>query len=195
MEQSFQLLYICKVNKKHIILASALELLVEKGVHNTPMSAIGKAAKTGMGTIYNYFPNKEALINEIYTDIKKQEKLLFENFESDKPIKTQFESYFTIAVTFFINNPNYFRFMEQLQASPIITENSKEEGRNSITPVFELLVLGKQQRIIKNIDIEEILMFIGGAILSYLRWYFNQTEKKQASLKNQVTMVWDAIKE
>lgn len=190
-------MYICKVNKKQTILDSALELLVEKGVHNTPMSAIGKAAKTGMGTIYNYFPNKEALINKIYTDIKKQEKLLFENFESDKPIKTQFENYFTIAVNFFINNPNYFRFMEQLQASPIITDNSKEEGRKSITPVFELLMLGKQQRIIKNINIEEILMFIGGAILSYLRWYFNQTqtEKKQASLKNQVTMVWDAIKE
>ncbi len=87
--------------------------------------------------------------------------------------------------------------MEQLQASPIITENSKEEGRKSITPIFELLVLGKQQDIIKDIDVEEILMFIGGAILSYLRWYFNQTqtEKKQASLKNQVTMVWDAIKE
>ncbi|WP_316927874.1 TetR/AcrR family transcriptional regulator [Croceivirga radicis] len=60
------------MNKKQIILSSALELLVEKGVHNTPMSAIGKAAKTGMGTIYNYFPNKEALINEIYTDIKKK---------------------------------------------------------------------------------------------------------------------------
>ncbi len=188
-------MYVCKVNKKQTILSSALKILVKKGVHNTPMSAIGKAAKTGMGTIYNYFPNKDALINEIYTDIKKQEKLLFENFEADKPIKTQFENYFTIAVDFFIDNPNYFQFMEQLQASPIITENSKEEGRKSITPIFELLTLGKQQRIIKNIDIEEILMFIGGAILSYLRWYFNQTENKQTSLKNQVIMVWDAIKE
>lgn len=183
------------MNKKQSILSSALKILAEKGVHNTPMSAIGKAAETGMGTIYNYFLNKDAIINEIYIDIKKQEKLLFENFESDKPIKTQFENYFTIVVTFFINNPNYFQFMEQLQASPIITENSKEQGRKSITPVFELLMLGKQQRIIKNIDIQEILMFIGGAILSYLRWYFNQTEKNQASLKNQVSMVWDAIKE
>lgn len=183
------------MNKKQTILSSALKILVQKGVHNTPMSAIGKAAKTGMGTIYNYFPNKDALINEIYTDIKKQEKLLFENFEADKPIRTQFENYFTITVNFFIDNPNYFQFMEQLQASPIITENSRQEGRKSITPVFELLALGKQQRIIKNIDIEEILMFIGGAIFAYLRWYFNQTENKQTSLKNQVSMVWDAIKE
>lgn len=183
------------MSKKQNILSSALNILAEKGVHNTPISAIGKAAETGMGTIYNYFPNKDALINEIYTDIKRQEKLLFENFESDKPIKTQFENYFTITVTFFIDNPNYFRFMEQMQASPIITENSREEGRKSITPVFELLTLGKQQRIIKDIDIEEILLFIGGAILSYLRWYFSQAEKKQTSLKNQVTMVWDAIKE
>ncbi|TNJ47140.1 TetR/AcrR family transcriptional regulator [Tamlana fucoidanivorans] len=183
------------MNKKQRILSSALKILAEQGLHNTPMSAIGKAATTGMGTIYNYFPNKEALINEIYTDIKKQESLLFENFDSNKPIKTQFENYFTIAVTFFIDNSYYFAFMEQMQASPIITENSKEEGRKAITPIFELLMLGKQQRIIKNIDIEEILMFIGGAILSYLRWYYNQTEKNQTSLENQVIMVWDAIKE
>ena len=195
MEYSFHLCYICSVNKKQNILASALDILAENGVHNTPMSAIGKAAKTGMGTIYNYFPNKEALINEIYTDIKKQEKLLFESFESSKPIKTQFENYFNIAVTFFIEHPNYFKFMEQLQASPIITEKSREEGRQSISPVFDLLTLGKQQRIIKNINTEEILMFIGGSILAYLRWYFNQTVKEPSALSNQVMMVWDAIKE
>ncbi|REG87173.1 TetR family transcriptional regulator [Winogradskyella sediminis] len=194
MEYSFHFMYICSVNKKQDILASALDILAEKGVHNTPMSAIGKAAKTGMGTIYNYFPNKEALINEIYTDIKKQEKLLFESFELNQPIKTQFENYFNIAVNFFIDHPNYFKFMEQLQASPIITEKSREVGRQSIIPVFELLALGKQQRIIKDINTEEILMFIGGSILAYLRWYFNQTVKESSSLNNQVMMVWDAIK-
>lgn len=188
-------MYICKVSKKQNILSSALKILAEKGVHNTPMSAIGKVAETGMGTIYNYFPNKEALINEIYIHIKKQEKLVLENFESDKPIRTQFEEYFTISVNFFINNPNYFKFMEQLQASPIITKKSREEGLKAITHGLKLLTIGKQQRIIKNIDDEELLTFIVGAILSYLRWHFNTSEIKQNALKNQVTMVWDAIKE
>ncbi len=188
-------MYICKVNKKEAILSSALILLSEKGVHNTPMSAIAKAAGTGMGTIYNYFPNKELLINEIYINIKEKEKSIFSDFKLEKPIKTQFEDYFTSIITFFTDNPAYFKFMEQLQASPIITQKSKDEGLKSVAPVLQLLVKGKQERIIKAIEVDEMLMFIGGAVLSYLRWHNNQSQTKHTALKNQIQMVWDAIKE
>ncbi|WP_042498374.1 TetR/AcrR family transcriptional regulator [Algibacter lectus] len=183
------------MNKKESILLAALSLLTEKGVHNTPMSAIAKAAGTGMGTIYNYFPNKELLINEIYVNIKESEKSVFINFSLEKPIKSQFENYFSSIIDFFINNPSYFKFMEQLQASPIITDESRAVGEKSVAPVLNLLVKGKEERIIKNIEIDEMLIFIGGAILSYLRWYFNQPEVKPVSLENQIRMVWDAIKE
>lgn len=188
-------MYVCSVNKKDSILLSALNLLTEKGVHNTPMSAIAKAAGTGMGTIYNYFPNKGLLINEIYVSIKDKEKSVFQTFDSTQPIKTQFEIYFSSIVDFYIDNPISFNFMEQLHASPIITEDSKEEGLKAVDSVLKLLEKGQQDRIVKGIEISELLLFIGGAVLSYLRWYFNQTEKTDKSLNNQMRMVWDAIKE
>jgi AcrR family transcriptional regulator len=183
------------VNKKETILVSALKLLTEKGVHNTPMSAIAKAAGTGMGTIYNYFANKEILINEIYISIKEEERWVFQAFDSTQPIKTQFEMYFTSIVDFYINNPLFFNFMEQLQASPIITKDSKEVGLSAVDSVLKLLEKGQQDRVVKAIDIDELLLFIGGAVLAYLRWYYNQTEVSDDSLFNQKMMVWDAIKE
>lgn len=183
------------MSKKEKILQSAIQILAEKGVHNTPMSAIAKEAGTGMGTIYNHFPNKDILINQLYVDIKKKERLVFVAFDTKKPIKTQFENYFTSLVNFFINNSLYFYFMEQLQASPIISKESKEVGYQSVTPVLHLIEKGQKERIIKDIDKEEILMFIGGAVLSYLRWYFNQSEKRKGSIKSQLQLVWDAIKE
>lgn len=182
------------MNKKEAILSAAITLLTEKGVHNTPMSAIAKAAGTGMGTIYNYFPNKDILINTIYISIKHQEKELFSEFDATKSIKTQFETYYTAMIDFFIANPTYFKFMEQLQASPIITKESRNEGGKSITEVNKLLVKGQQDGIIKSINIDELLMFIGGSILSYLRWYFSQNHTKKATLNNQLHMLWDAIK-
>ncbi|WP_271767823.1 TetR/AcrR family transcriptional regulator [Aquimarina algiphila] len=183
------------MSKKDIILISALQLLAEKGVHNTPMSAIAKAAGTGMGTIYNYFPNKDILINEIYVDIKQKEKAVYLSFDQNQPIKTQFEGYFTSIIDFFIENPIYFLFMEQLQASPIITEESKKKGLISVDPVVQLLIKGKQERVIKDIEINELFLFIGGAVLSYLRWYFLQKDTTEISCLNQTKMVWDAIKE
>ncbi|WP_281612688.1 TetR/AcrR family transcriptional regulator [Flammeovirga sp. SubArs3] len=183
------------MSKKENILSSALELLTENGIHNTPMSEIARVAGTGMGTIYNYFPTKEILINEVYISIKAQEISIFTDFDKQQPIRTQFEMYFRSAISFFINNPMYFKFIEQLQASPVITDESRKFGRKSIAPVVELIQNGQKQRIIKDIPIDEILTFIAGAILSYLRWYFNQTETKDSSLKNQMNLLWDAIKE
>jgi len=183
------------VNKKEAILKAALELLVVKGVHNTPMSEIAKAAGTGMGTIYNYFANKEILINEIYLGIKKQEETLFSRVNTDAPIKTQFEDYLTIIIEFFIHQPAYFNFLRQLEASPIITEENKVRGRKSVELMAVLLEQGQQDRIVKNIEMNAILVFIGGAISSYLGQYINTANEQQTSLVSHIRMVWDGIKE
>ena len=169
-------------------------LLVEKGVHNTPMSAIAKNAGTGMGTIYNYFPNKDVLINELYVNIKEKENSAFPDFDYRKPIKTQFENYYQSIIFFFIEHPAYFQFMEQLHASPIITPESKAKGIAVVNPVFDLLKKGKDERIIKNLEITELIQFIGGSVLSYLRWYLIQENIDSTSVQNQTNMVWDGIK-
>ncbi|MGP1990968.1 TetR/AcrR family transcriptional regulator [Zobellia laminariae] len=183
------------MNKKDSILQSALELLVEKGVHNTPMSAIAKNAGTGMGTIYNYFPTKDVLINELYVNIKKQEDTVFPDFDTTRPIKTQFEAYLRDIILFFIDNAQYFMFMEQVRASPIITEESKKVGITTVLPVYDLINKGKEERIIKDIETDELIQFMGGAVVSYLRWYHTQEHTNSSSIQNQVNMTWDAIKE
>ncbi len=183
------------MSKKEAILASALQLLADKGVHNTPMSAIAKFAGTGMGTIYNHFSTKEKLINALYVKVKEQEKGVFKPFDSNQPIKTQFEQYHAALIHFFIEKSTYFRFIEQLQASPIITKESRSIGTEAAGPVYELLNKGKQDRIIKDIETDELMLFVGGSVLSYLRWYFNQADPNVSSLKTQQRMLWDAIKE
>lgn len=182
------------MNKKESIVLAALQLLSERGVHNTPMSAVAKVAGSGMGTIYNYFPTKEILINEIYVYIKQQEAAVFAPFVKENAIKLQFENYFHSIIAFFNENPLFFQFMEQLQASPIITEESKESGFIAVKPVFELIEKGKQDGIIKDIETNELLQFVGGAILSFLRNNSIQTQSDSPAILNYLKMTWDGIK-
>lgn len=174
---------------------AALDLLVKKGIHNTPMSEIARAAGTGMGTIYNYFPNKEELINEIYVNIRMQEKDLFLEVDTTHPIKTRFEDYLTVLIEFFLQQPSYFNFLLQLEASPIITDENRKKGRESVEIVADLLKSGQESRVVKNMEIGEILTFIGGGIYSYLRQHMDAPEKERTSLSNHIQMVWDGIKE
>ncbi len=182
------------MNRKEAILEAALRLLTKNGVHATPMSAIAKEAGTGMGTIYNYFPNKDMLINALYVTIKNQEKTIFVAFNDQESLRTQFEEYYVKTIQFFIEKPEYYKFIEQLQASPIITIESKEKGIRAISFVLELIEIGKKRRVIKNIETEELMQFIGGTVISYLRLYFQEDRKEKPSLTNQLKMVWDGLK-
>lgn len=159
------------------------------------MSQVAKAADVGMGTIYNYFPNKEILINEIYKDIKGQEEALFLEVNKNQPIKTQFENYLTVLIEFFMHHPSYFNFLQQLEASPILTEESRDKGKKPVEIVTVLVKSGQKDRIIKNIDTEEIVVFIGGAISSYLKRNLNATIKRRTSLVSHIRMLWDGLKE
>ncbi|WP_290790768.1 TetR/AcrR family transcriptional regulator [Flavihumibacter sp. UBA7668] len=185
------------MDKKEQIILAAMKLLTEKGVQATPMSAIAKAANTGMGTIYNYFPTKEALINAIYLHIKGSEfHLLGTAPDESKSLKSRFFQFYAVFVDFYLKYPYSFAFMDQFHSSPIITEETREMGKANFLPVINLLMQGQKDGIIKEMELESLLQFLSGTITTYVRWLQSQPKNKREDLmKLQLRMVWDAIKE
>jgi AcrR family transcriptional regulator len=59
-------------DKRSAILDATLNLISQRGFHGTPMSMIAEEAGVGAGTIYRYFDSKEALINELYLELKHE---------------------------------------------------------------------------------------------------------------------------
>jgi AcrR family transcriptional regulator len=57
------------LEKRDAILAAALQLITRFGLHNTPMSAVAREAGVAVGTVYLYFPSKEAMINALYLQV------------------------------------------------------------------------------------------------------------------------------
>ena len=53
-------------DKREDILQAAMELFGELGFHGTAVPQVAEKARVGAGTIYRYFPSKEALVNEVY---------------------------------------------------------------------------------------------------------------------------------
>ena len=61
------------VDDKHRrILDAALRVFAAKGYHGTAVPDVADAAGVGTGTLYRYFANKEALVNEVYRDAKQR---------------------------------------------------------------------------------------------------------------------------
>lgn len=53
-------------NKKDIIRQAAIEVIVDSGFHAATTDAIAARAGVSVGTIYNYFRNKEAILEHIF---------------------------------------------------------------------------------------------------------------------------------
>jgi len=182
------------MTKRAAIQNAALELLTSNGLHATPMSAIAERAGTGMGTIYNHFASKETLVNAIYVSIKDEEAKCFAVLDEDLPLKTQFELYYATGIDFFLQRPDYFKFMAQVHASPIITDDSRARGYESIQNISLLMQRGIEAGIIKALPVTELLQFVSGTVFAYLRFHFRNGAGQRPMLTNQLTMVWDAIK-
>jgi hypothetical protein len=99
-------------------------------------------------------------------------------------------------VEFYLKYPLSFAFMDQFQSSPIISEETKKEGKANFLPLFNLLKQGQKDGLIKEMELESLLQFLAGTITTFVRWVQDQPKShREALLKQQWRMVWDAIKE
>ncbi len=195
LECTFQLLYL-PVDKKEKIIHGAMKLLIENGMQATPMSAIAKEAGTGMGTIYNYFATKEELVNSIFIFIKQDQIKNIMIPLTDKDIKKQFNHYYRGIIQYLINHPSYFHYLDQFHSSPVLSIAVRDQGLKIITPIVDLIMEGQKQGLIKSIGIRELLEFLDGGLMGFVRWLL--VDKKSLStllLDNQVLIAWDAIKQ
>jgi TetR/AcrR family transcriptional regulator, repressor of fatR-cypB operon len=132
-------------NKREAVMNAALELFVARGFYGTAVPEIADKAEVGAGTIYRYFPSKEALVNELY----RQEKTRFgAAVVTGIPAGNARELFHTLwrrMVDFAVENQKSFMFLElQHHAQYLDAESHALEAR--MTQMFEQVIKSAQQR-------------------------------------------------
>ena len=146
------------MDKRTKILDTTASLIAEEGVNASPMSQIAKKSGVAIGTIYHYFKSKEEIVNQIYIDIKLNFKTIIESSKAKNLVyKEEFVDVWTGFYNYFIHNPTRFKFLQQIDHSPIITTATKEKGEQYLLPVFEFYQFGIDNDILIDMD----LMLIG----------------------------------
>jgi TetR/AcrR family transcriptional regulator, repressor of fatR-cypB operon len=60
-------------DKRAALLAAAKRLIARSGLHATPTAAVAREAGVAAGTLFLYFPNKDALINALYLELLEEQ--------------------------------------------------------------------------------------------------------------------------
>ncbi len=108
-----------KPDKREAILEAMLDLIVERGFHDAPMSVLARRSGASPGVIYHYFPSKDHIIHALYLRIKSVKHQSF--FEGCVPGMDPHEAFVHVwinAYRFYRDHLRETRFLDQYENSP-----------------------------------------------------------------------------
>lgn len=130
-------------DKKTAIIKAALKLFTERGFHGTSTAQISKDAGVATGTLFNYFPTKEDLINSLYFEVKGDlSHAMGKNIEVESTFQAKLKKIWSNLVTWGIDNQEEFLFVGQFCSSPYITKFTRDEVMKEYVFLHDLVKEG-----------------------------------------------------
>jgi AcrR family transcriptional regulator len=105
-----------KPSKRDAILDAMLDLVVERGFHDAPMSLLAQRSGASAGVIYHYFASKEEIIQALYERIRALKiEAFLGDFSLDQDPRESFIHGCLSIYTFYRRHKREMRFYEQYE--------------------------------------------------------------------------------
>jgi AcrR family transcriptional regulator len=138
------------IDKRNALIKATIDLVNNNGFHATPMSKIAKMANVSPATIYLYFENKQDLVNKTYIQVKAiYTDYAFKTYNESMSVQKGFEIIWKRIADFKLIECENAMFLAQCDNTPMIDEQSRQEGIKHLQPLLDLWARGKKEGIIK----------------------------------------------
>jgi AcrR family transcriptional regulator len=126
-------------DKRNALLAAAIELIAEQGL-SVPTSKIAHVAGVAEGTLFTYFETKERLLNDLYVELKREER---EEMTRDYPVQASLKDrarhFWDKHVAFGVTHPSKYKAVTQLHVSNLINEQTRHLGMEGYEALSAML--------------------------------------------------------
>lgn len=150
--------YLCFVKPKdeakaELIFAATCRLVGRVGIAGLTMATIAREAGLATGTLYTYFPTKEALLHALYRATKlRTTKALFQGVSEQAPLRIALQCIWLNYLRARLNNFDESVFLEQYYTSPYMQADEVQMSLDTMAPLFRLFDRGKQGLLLKPLD-------------------------------------------
>lgn len=182
-------------DKRTAILQTTLDLISDRGFHNTPMSLIAKEAGVSTGTIYHYFAGKDELIFELYREIKLDLfRIISVGVTKQPSLREGFLQLWNNYVHYYIQHPRETAFLEQFENSPYSKPDHQEIFAEEIAQYVKFVKGGIEEGLVKNLPFEIIIELTFGVAVSLAKQHIAGTViLNEELLQTTADACWDAI--
>ena len=159
-------------DKRRIILDAALRVFAAKGYHGTAVPDVAAAAGVGTGTLYRYFANKEALVNEVYRDakVRLRDAVMIEipDLASPRVAKQWFFALWTRLGAFSRSQPEAFRFLEMQDHVEYLDGKSRQLELSVLVPLW---MAGKRMHARTDVEasVDTLIALLWGAFVGLVK--------------------------
>lgn len=113
-------------------------MFAERGISQSPTSAICKLAGVSEGTLFNYFANKDALMNELYLEIKQElANGLMHEFMQPGPFQQRMRQLWNEYLRWGVAHPDRRVALRQLTVSCKLSAETVEAGNVLFNAVLQ----------------------------------------------------------
>jgi len=141
------------IDKRTALLRATLNLVNNGGVQGASMAKVAKVANVSPATIYLYFESKQDLVNQLYLDVKEAfAEAAFKGYDPNSEVKKSFEKMWLNMAAYKLEHKEEASFLSQCDNTPMIDEETRQEGLKLLTPLFDLWSHGIKEGIIKDIS-------------------------------------------
>lgn len=181
--------------KKADVLKAALCLVSKHGFHGTSMAMIADEAHCGAGTIYNYFPSKDQLMDDLFRALETEFiETIAANVASKSSFRLQFLTLWKNIIVYALSNPEKVAYLQQYHYSPYYNDKTAEFIEEAYAPLETLFKAAIDAHEIQSMPLAVYEAFTSGVAL-----YLAQCQNKgrifitEEILRQTALACWHAI--
>ncbi len=183
-------------DRRTAVLQAALEVFAEQGFNGTPVPPIADRAGVGVGTIYRYFADKEALVNEVFRHAKRSlQSALTSGIKNATGPRQLFDNIWSRLVEFAREEPLMFRFLEMQDHGAYLDTDSKAVEAELLAPIIGALHGFREQGLVQTpMQTAPLIAMLWGGVVGLFKFeragYYNLQEQDLNAARD---TIWLAI--
>ncbi len=181
-------------DKRSAIMGAALKLFTQKGFHGTSTALISKEAGVATGTLFNYFPTKEDLINNLYFEVKGRLSVCMkQGLDSEKSFESRLELVWGNLIRCCVSNPDEFNFIGQFSSSPYISKITREEAMKEYGFITDLAEEGISSGQLAGECVELSMMMFYQASRAAVTFILESGQDMETVIEEGFSFLWNGM--
>lgn len=184
------------LEKREAIKQATFALVAEEGVNALKMADIARRVGVSPSTLYTYFEDKDDLIQSLFREVlKSMVTVVVQEFQPDRPYKVNLKHFWIAYLHHRIRHHQATLFYERVKASSYFQKAVAESKSLEMAVPMQLIRMGQEQLLLKNVAPELILATLGGMTDRMTTLFSNgDLPLTDAHVEECFAMLWDAIK-